>query len=58
MMLTNYRYLPNVSLDVSLDGESLVAVLTLELVRVGLVRLNNVGAHLFLSNLLGKITHD
>ncbi len=43
---------PNVALDVSLDGEALVAVFTLELVGVGLVGLHYVRPHLLLSNLL------
>jgi hypothetical protein len=41
-----------VTLDVSLDGEALVAVGTAELVGVRLVLLHHVGAHLLLSNIL------
>ncbi len=40
------------TLDVSLDGEALVAVGTAELVGVRLVLLHHVGAHLLLSNIL------
>jgi hypothetical protein len=41
-----------VTLDVSLDGEALVAVGTAELVGVSLVLLHHVGTHLLLSNIL------
>ncbi len=40
------------TLDVSLDGEALVAVGTAELVGVRLVLLHHVGTHLLLSNVL------
>jgi hypothetical protein len=45
------------TLDVSLDGEALVAVGTAKLVGVSLVLLHHVGAHLLLSNvLMNKLT--